>query len=114
MSISNKKIGIALGGGAARGLSHIGVLKVLEEVGIQPDYIAGTSMGSFVGALYAMGYDADRIEDIFLSQDWQNLIFEDHIHRRSMSIQEKKFRYIQSRFFFFFAFSYDPYYFLAV
>ena len=47
------KIGYALGGGGARGLSHIGVMKVLEEHGIYPDVIAGTSIGALVGALYA-------------------------------------------------------------
>ena len=56
------KIGYALGGGGARGLSHIGVLKVLEEHGIYPDVIAGTSMGALVGALYATGLRAGDIE----------------------------------------------------
>jgi len=56
------KIGYALGGGGARGLSHIGVMKVLEEHGIYPDVIAGTSMGALVGALYASGLRAGDIE----------------------------------------------------
>jgi len=50
------KLGLALSGGGAKGIAHIGVLKVLEEAGLVPDYIAGTSMGSLVGALYAIGY----------------------------------------------------------
>lgn len=56
------KIGYALGGGGARGLSHIGVIKVLEEHGIYPDVIAGTSIGALVGALYASGLRAGDIE----------------------------------------------------
>ena len=50
-----KKVGLVLSGGGAKGVAHIGVLKVLEEAGIPIDYIAGTSMGSLVGALYAIG-----------------------------------------------------------
>ncbi len=56
------KIGYALGGGGARGLAHIGVMKVLEEHGIRPSVIAGTSMGALIGALYASGLRAGDIE----------------------------------------------------
>jgi NTE family protein len=59
---SNRSIGYALGGGAARGLSHIGVLKVLEEYGIYPNIITGTSMGALIGALYAGGISVSDIE----------------------------------------------------
>ena len=52
------KIGLALGGGAARGFAHIGVIKMLESQGIVPDYIVGTSAGAVVGSLYASGHDA--------------------------------------------------------
>lgn len=58
----NKKIGLALGGGGARGLAHLGVLKVLRREGIEVDYIAGVSMGSIIGALLALGLDLDKIE----------------------------------------------------
>ena len=51
------KIALALGGGAARGFAHIGVIKILEQNGIVPDMVVGTSAGSLVGALYAGGYD---------------------------------------------------------
>jgi NTE family protein len=61
--VGRKKLGLALGGGGARGLAHIGVLKVLEREQIAVDVIAGTSMGGIVGALYATGYSAKRIED---------------------------------------------------
>jgi len=59
-----KKIGLALGSGAARGLAHIGVLAVLEKEGIHIDMIAGTSMGAFVGALYAQGKNASELEKV--------------------------------------------------
>lgn len=60
--INGKKIGIALGGGAAKGFAHIGVLKVLEQTGIVPDIVVGTSMGSTIGGLYASGMAPATIE----------------------------------------------------
>jgi NTE family protein len=69
------KIGYALGGGAARGLSHIGVLKVLHEQGISPDIIAGTSVGALIGALYAGGLEPAEIEQLVLGLDWKKLLY---------------------------------------
>nr|QRD81092.1 lipolytic protein [uncultured bacterium] len=63
------KIGLALGSGAARGLAHIGVLQVLEENGIVPDYIAGSSIGAVVGALYAAGVSPKMMEGIAQNLD---------------------------------------------
>nr|WP_314541053.1 patatin-like phospholipase family protein [uncultured Massilia sp.] len=63
------KIGLALGGGAARGFAHIGVIKALEAQGIRPDIIVGTSAGSVVGALYASGYDGFSLQKIALEMD---------------------------------------------
>jgi len=65
------KIGLALGGGGAKSGAHIGVLKVLERERIPIDYIAGTSIGSIIGGLYAMGYHADEIEQKMLSVNWE-------------------------------------------
>ncbi|KTB49340.1 patatin-like phospholipase family protein [Dehalogenimonas alkenigignens] len=59
-----KKIGLALGSGAAKGLAHIGVLAELEKQGIQPDLIAGTSMGALIGAVYAQGVGSERMKEI--------------------------------------------------
>lgn len=70
----NLKIGLALSGGGAKGLAHIGVLRVLEEIGIRPDYIAGTSMGAVVGALYSAGYPLDEIEEILTKNDWDSFV----------------------------------------
>ena len=68
------KIGIVFGGGGAKGAAEVGVLKVLEETGIQIDYIAGTSIGSIVGGLYAAGYKANELETMFQTQEWLSLL----------------------------------------
>jgi NTE family protein len=69
-----KKLGYALGGGAARGMFHIGVLSVLEEYGITPDIIAGTSMGSIIGAMYASGLKTSDLKQIARSIDWKQIM----------------------------------------
>jgi len=63
------KVGLALGGGAARGFAHIGVIKMLESHGIVPDYVVGTSAGAVVGSLYAGGYDAFAMQKIAVQLD---------------------------------------------
>ena len=68
------KIGLALGGGGAKGAAEVGVLKVLEEAGIHVDYIVGTSIGSIVGGLYAAGYTASELETMFQTQEWLTLL----------------------------------------
>lgn len=72
-----KKVGVVLSGGGAKGFAHLGVLKVLEEVGIPIDYIAGTSMGAIVGGLYSLGYDVDMIDSLIQKQDWNHLMSDD-------------------------------------
>jgi len=67
------KIGLALSGGAARGLAHIGVLKALEEKSIPIDIIAGTSAGAMVGACYAKERKAIALEELALGIDWKNM-----------------------------------------
>ena len=59
-----RRIGLVLSGGSAKGFAHIGVLRVLDEAGIRVDVIAGTSMGSIVGGLYAIGYRSGDLERI--------------------------------------------------
>lgn len=68
------RIGYALGGGGARGLAHIGVLKVLDQEGLHADVVAGTSIGAIIGALYAGGYTGREIEKIALGLDWKKLL----------------------------------------
>lgn len=68
------KIGLSLSGGGAKGFSHIGVLKVIDSLGIKIDYIAGTSMGAIVGGLYAAGYSGEDLEQIMLDTDFYNVL----------------------------------------
>lgn len=68
------RIGVALGGGGAKGAAEVGVLKVLEEEGIPIDYISGTSIGAIVGGLYSVGYRADRLRQLFHTADWNTLL----------------------------------------
>ncbi len=82
------RIALVLSGGGAKGIAHVGVLKIIEKTGLQIDYITGTSMGSIVGGLYASGYTADMLEDLVLTMDWDAMLA-DEISRRSTSIEEK-------------------------
>lgn len=68
-----KRTGLALGGGAARGMAHIGVLKVLEAEGIEVDVLSGTSIGAFIGALYAAGVPVAQMEEVARNVDWRQM-----------------------------------------
>ncbi len=83
-------VGLTLSGGGAAGLAHIGVLKVFEEAGIPVDLVTGTSMGSIVGALYAMGYSPEQMEAVVRNADWRQL-FEERVDRRHLPMEEKKY-----------------------
>lgn len=83
------KVGLVLSGGGAKGFAHIGVLKVLEEAGVEISYIGGTSMGAIVGGLYASGYNAKQIDSIFTDTDFDALL-SDFIPRSSKNFYEKK------------------------
>ena len=65
------KVGLVLSGGGAKGLTHIGIIRALEENHIPIDYIAGTSMGAIVGSLYAMGYSPDDMERLLKSDSFK-------------------------------------------
>jgi NTE family protein len=69
-----KKVGLVLGGGVARGLSHVGILKVLDEHDIHIDYIAGTSTGALIAAMYAGGVSPHTLEQIAMKTGWSNLV----------------------------------------
>lgn len=64
------KVGVVLGGGGAKGATHIGVLKYLEELGIPVDYVAGTSMGSIIGGFYSLGYSPDELAELIANMNW--------------------------------------------
>lgn len=89
LSAERKKVGLVLSGGGAKGMAHIGVIKVLEEVGIPIDYIVGTSMGSIVGGLYSIGYDANTLDSLVRAQDWAYLL-SDKIYRDALSFSQKE------------------------
>ncbi|WP_422349373.1 patatin-like phospholipase family protein [Flagellimonas sp.] len=83
------KVGLVLSGGGAKGLAHIGALKVIDEAGIKIDYIGGTSMGAIVGALYASGYSAQELDSIFRVTDFTELI-QDNVPRGAKTFYEKE------------------------
>ena len=83
------KVGLVLSGGGAKGLAHIGVLKVIDSLGIKVDYVAGTSMGAIVGGLYASGYNAEQLDSIFSNVDVDALL-QDYTPRGSKSFYEKR------------------------
>jgi NTE family protein len=68
------KIGLTLSGGGAKGLAHVGVLKAIDKAGLKVDYITGTSMGSIIGAMYAVGYSGEQIEQIAGELNWERLL----------------------------------------
>lgn len=76
-SVVRPKIGLALSGGSAHGFAHIGVIRYLEELGIEVDYITGTSMGSIIGGLHAMGMDSYAIEKVASELDWDMIMSND-------------------------------------
>ena len=83
------KVGVVLSGGGAKGLAHIGVLKVLEQAGIEVSYIGGTSMGAIVGGLYAAGYSATELDSIFRDLD-PDALLRDFTPRSSKNFFEKR------------------------
>ena len=82
------KVGLVLSGGGAKGMAHVGALKVIEESGIRLDYIGGTSMGAIVGALYAAGYSAQQLDSLFTQTELENLI-QDNLPRSAKTFYEK-------------------------
>lgn len=89
-----KKVAVVLSGGGAKGMAHIGVLKVLEKAGIPIDIITGTSMGSIVGGLYAIGYNAHSLDSVARAQDWSYVISDrDNLRNQSLSDLKKQYTY---------------------
>ena len=85
---SRPKVGLVLSGGGAKGAAHIGVIKYIEKAGIPIDYVAGTSMGSIIGGLFALGYSSDEILDIISTVDWDTLI-SNKVDRKKISYTRK-------------------------
>jgi NTE family protein len=85
----NPLVGLVLSGGGAKGLAHIGVLKTLDSLGVRVDYVAGTSMGAVVGALYASGYTGNQLDSIVRSTSFE-LLISDKVPRNSKTFYERK------------------------
>ena len=89
---TRKKVAVVLSGGGAKGMAHIGVLKVLEKAGIPVDIVTGTSMGSIVGGLYAIGYNAHSLDSMVRVQDW-GYVITDKEDMRNQSLRDRMKQY---------------------
>ena len=90
-----KKVGVVLSGGGAKGMAHIGVLKVLEKAGIPVDIITGTSMGSIIGGLYSIGYNANALDSVARAQDWGYVISDkEDLRKQSLRDRLRQYTYV--------------------
>ena len=89
-STIHPKVGLVLSGGGAKGYAYIGLLKVLHEINMPIDYIGGSSIGSIMGGLYAIGYHPDSIEKIIRNEDWDKII-SNKLDRKYVAYEEKLF-----------------------
>ena len=93
-AVNRKKVAVVLSGGGAKGMAHIGVLKVLERAGIPIDIVTGTSMGSIVGGLYAIGYNAGALDSVVRQQDWSYVITDkEDLRKQSLNDRQKQNTY---------------------
>ena len=83
------KIGLVLSGGGAMGMAHVGAIQTLEKLGIRPDLVVGTSMGSIVGGLYSSGMSGPELEHAIETMDW-DLIFDTSPPREGLTYREKQ------------------------
>ena len=96
-AFQRKKVAVVLSGGGAKGMAHIGVLKVLERAGIPVDIVTGTSMGSIIGGLYAIGYNANSLDSMVRVQDWSYVITDkEDLRNQSLSDRKKQYTYLYS------------------
>ena len=86
---ARKKVGIVLSGGGAKGMAHIGALKVIEKAGIPIDYVVGTSMGSIIGGMYAIGYTPEQMDSMVRNQNWPFLL-SDKTRRSDQNMAERE------------------------
>ena len=95
-TMARPRVAVVLSGGGAKGMAHIGVLKVLEKAGIPVDIVTGTSMGSIVGGLYAVGWSATQLDSLVRRQDWPFLLSD----RAVYSSEDLEGRKLQATYFF--------------
>ena len=94
---ARKKVAVVLSGGGAKGMAHIGVLKVLEKAGIPIDIITGTSMCSIIGGLYSIGYNANALDSMVRVQDWAYVISDrEDLRNQSLNDRRKQYTYVYS------------------
>ena len=94
-ALNRKKVAVVLSGGGAKGMAHIGALKVLERAGIPIDIVTGTSMGSIIGGLYAIGYNAQALDSMVRVQDWSYVITDrEDLRRQSLNDRRKQNTYV--------------------
>lgn len=97
-TVTKKKVAVVLSGGGAKGMAHIGALKVIERAGIPIDIITGTSMGSLIGGLYSVGYDAYKLDSLVRVQDWSFLLSDkSSLNSQSLSDRKKQNTYFITR-----------------
>ena len=97
MDKGRKKVAVVLSGGGAKGMAHIGALKVIERAGIPIDIVTGTSMGSIIGGLYSIGYNADVLDSVVRMQDWSYVITDkEDLSKQSLSYRKKQNTYVLS------------------
>ena len=97
-AVRRKKVAVVLSGGGAKGMAHIGALKVIERAGIPIDIITGTSMGSIIGGLYSIGYNAHALDSMVRVQDWSYVITDkEDLRKQSLSDRRKQNTYFFSR-----------------
>ena len=90
-----KKVAVVLSGGGAKGMAHIGVLKVLERAGIPVDIVTGTSMGSIIGGLYSIGYNSHALDSMVRVQDWSYVITDkEDLRNQSLNDRRKQYTYV--------------------
>ena len=94
-ALGRKRVAVVLSGGGAKGMAHIGVLKVLERAGIPVDIVTGTSMGSIIGGLYAIGYNANALDSMVRVQDWSYVITDrEDLRNQSLGDRRKQNTYL--------------------
>ena len=96
-AVDRQRVAVVLSGGGAKGMAHIGVLKVLEKAGIPVDIVTGTSMGSIIGGLYAIGYNANALDSMVRVQDWGYVITDkEDLRHQSLGDRRKQNTYLIS------------------
>ena len=85
---ARQRVAVVLSGGGAKGMGHIGALKVIEQAGLPVDIVVGTSMGALIGGLYSIGYSPGQLDSMVRCQDWKTLL-SDKVDRQAQAIDDR-------------------------